>query len=52
MATNTLDPLFPLGHIDLILSGWMGYKELKSAPSSTSAGKSMVMDQRGVLCGL
>lgn len=45
MATNTLYPLFPLGHINVILLEWMEYKELKSAPSSPGAGKSVVMDQ-------
>lgn len=45
VATNTLYPLFPLGHFNVILSGWMECKELKSAPSSPGAGKSMVMDQ-------
>lgn len=51
MAPNTLYPLFLLGHINAILLGWMQYKELKSAPSSPGAGKSMVMDLRVILYG-
>lgn len=44
MATNTLYPLFPLGHINVILLGWIGYKEINPAPSSTSAGKAIVTE--------
>lgn len=45
MAANTLYLLFPLGHINVILLGWIGYKEINPAPFSTSAGKAMVTEQ-------
>lgn len=45
MTTNTLYPLFPLGHINVILLGWIGYKEINPVLSSMSAGRAMGTEQ-------